>query len=242
MSKGKILIVEDNEQMANVLGLHLSELGYEHAHAADGDTGLSMALSEKYELIILDVMLPGLSGLEVCRAIREAGNAVPIMMLTSKSEEIDTVVGLEVGADDYITKPFRVAELMARVKAQLRRSQEFGSAAVSADQSAASVLSFGDLEIDSVKRIVTLQGKKIDLTAKEFDVLAYLAAHPGRPFTREQILRSVWGSELDAYEYAVNSLIMRLRKKIEADVANPIYIQTVRGVGYRFVDPQDPSD
>ena len=235
MGQQKILIVEDNQQLANVLSLHLEELGYEFEHAADGKLGLDMALAGDHALIILDVMLPSLDGLEVCRQLRVADIKTPILILTSKSEEIDTVVGLEVGADDYVTKPFKVAELIARIKALLRRAQRFNSAP---DQSSEQldILKFDKLEIDRVKRIVVLNQVEIDLTAREFDLLYFLASQPGRPFSRNAILSNVCKTDFENYEYAVNSLIMRLRKKIEVDLNNPIYILTVRGVGYKFTD------
>ena len=238
MNERKILIVEDNQQLANVLSLHLEELGYDFEHAADGQQGLDMALAGGHALIVLDVMLPSLDGLEVCRRLRVAKIETPILILTSKSEEIDTVVGLEVGADDYVTKPFKVAELIARIKALLRRAERFNSTQSQAGEPT-ETLKFGKLEVDRVKRIVLLDKKEIDLTAREFDLLYFLASQPGRPFSRNAILANVWKTDFENYEYAVNSLVMRLRKKIEVDLNNPEYILTVRGVGYKFTDIED---
>jgi DNA-binding response OmpR family regulator len=225
-----ILIVEDNPEIAELLRLHLSMNGYETEHAGTGQGALAAARETEVDLIILDIMLPGPSGLDICRILRSEGIATPVLMLTAKSTETDRVIGLELGADDYLTKPFSIPELLARVKAILRR--------VELDAKPGSDLPdrvrVGGLEIDVGQRRVEIGGKAIELTAREFDLLHHFAAHPGRVFTRQQLLDSVWGYGHDGYEHTVNSHINRLRAKIEADPAKPDYVLTVWGVGYKF--------
>jgi len=232
----KILVIEDNEELANILSIHLVDLSYEVELAFDGDSGLAKAEAAAYDLIILDLMLPGLDGLEICRRLRSKGTYTPILMLTSRSSELDRVVGLELGADDYVTKPFSIRELLARVKALFRRIDELKSEKQKGEPD---VVQAGDLVVYPEKRHVTLKGKNIDLTAKEFDLLYHFARHPGRVFTRSQLLDVVWGYGHDGYEHTVNSHINRLRAKIEEDPAKPYYILTVWGVGYKFNDLQD---
>lgn len=234
MSDNAILLVEDDTELAEILGMHLRELGFELEHAADGEIGLKAALEKDFKLVILDVMLPRLNGTEVCRRIREKKKSLLILMLTSRSQEVDKVVGLELGADDYVTKPFKLSELMARVKGLLRRAQAIAEDA-RAEQTATERV-FGDLQLNLDTRKVFLRGSEIELTAKEFDFLIFLSAKPGRAYTRGQILNEVWDCDFSGYEYSVNSLIKRLRKKIEDDAARPRYIKTVRGVGYRFAE------
>jgi len=194
----KILIVEDNKDLAYLLEMHLRDLSYEVDLAFDGDHGLSKAGDQKYDLIILDLMLPGIDGLEICLHLRSKGTYTPILVLTSKSSELDRVLGLEMGADDYVTKPFSIMELLARVKAIFRRINELKSEH-QADKPA--IINVGDLVIDPEKRHVRLKGEAIDLTAKEFDLLYYFAQHPGRVFTRAQLLDVVWGYGHDGYEH-----------------------------------------
>jgi two-component system, OmpR family, response regulator len=232
----KILIIEDNQDLAHLLEIHLGDLSHEVDLAFDGHEGLAKAESGSYDLVILDLMLPGLDGLEICRRIRNRPAYTPILMLTSKSSETDRVVGLEMGADDYVTKPFSVRELMARVKAIFRRTEALESAPPGRE---ASPLNIKELSIDPERRRVTLEGKDIDLTAKEFDLLYHFALHPGIVFTRSQLLDQVWGYGHDGYEHTVNSHINRLRAKIEEDPAHPRYILTVWGVGYKFIDPRE---
>lgn len=227
----KILVIEDDRDIARLVELHLHDLGYEVQLAHDGVSGLKQALSKPYNLIILDLMLPGIEGLEVCRNLRAKPNYTPILMLTAKSTELDRVLGLEVGADDYLTKPFSIRELVARVKALLRRMEALGSQLASGEQH---TIRAGDLSIDAEKRTVTLRGKSVDLTAKEFDLLLQFAQHPGRAYTRSQLLDLVWGYAHAGYEHTVNSHINRLRAKIERDPAHPQYVLTVWGIGYRF--------
>lgn len=231
----KVLIVEDDRNIADLLFLHLEDLECQIDLAYDGITGLEKASRYDFDLIILDIMLPGMDGLEVCKRIRNSEDYTPVMMLTAKSEEIDKIQGLENGADDYLTKPFSVREFIARVKAIFRRQQMNRDEQASA-QPATEVLQFGDLVIDKQKRKVSLNGKRKDLTPKEFDLLVLLASHPGRSYNREQLLNLVWGYEFSGYEHTVNAHVNRLRGKIEPKVDKPQYILTTWGVGYRFND------
>ena len=228
-----ILVVEDNKDLAQLLELHLRDLSYEVDLAFDGDDGWTQITSQSYDLIILDLMLPGIDGLEICRRIRSRPTYMPILMLTSKSTELDRVLGLEIGADDYVTKPFSIRELMARVKAIFRRIDELQSNRRPDTQA---LIRVADLVIDSQRRTVSLSDEMIDLTAKEFDLLLHFARHAGRVFSRSQLLDEVWGYGHDGYEHTVNSHINRLRAKIEATPAQPSYILTVWGVGYKFAE------
>ncbi|HEV8659452.1 MAG TPA: response regulator transcription factor [Thermoanaerobaculia bacterium] len=229
----RILVVEDDRDIARLVELHLKDLGADVTLAHDGGVALEMALRRPFDLVILDLMLPGIDGLEICRRLRARSNYTPILMLTARSADVDRIVGLEIGADDYLTKPFNIRELIARVKALLRRVEAF-SKSEAAD--AAAVLDFGELVIDIEKRKVTLRGEPIDLTAKEFDLLLQFARYPGRVYTRAQLLDLVWGYGHDGYEHTVNSHINRLRSKLEKDHARPAWILTVWGVGYKFAD------
>jgi DNA-binding response OmpR family regulator len=226
-----ILVIEDDRDIAHLLELHLRDVGYDVQVAEDGVTGFQQALSKPYDLIILDLMLPGMEGLDICRTLRMKSHYTPILMLTAKSTELDRVLGLEVGADDYVTKPFSIRELLARVKALFRRVEVLKAPASIGEQK---LICAGDLVIDNEKRKVTLSGKAIDLTAKEFDLLLHFAQHPGRVYTRSQLLDVVWGYAHAGYEHTVNSHINRLRAKIERDTSHPRYIVTVWGVGYSF--------
>jgi two-component system, OmpR family, alkaline phosphatase synthesis response regulator PhoP len=232
----KVLIVEDDPDIADLLELHLKDLDLNLDRAADGELGLEKALENEYQLVILDVMLPKLNGLDVCKKIREKKKSLPILMLTAKSDEFDKVLGLELGADDYLAKPFSIRELIARIKAIIRRVN-----AVIEDQVNTDVIemTFGGLNINMEKRRVILNENKIDLTAKEFDLLALFAANPGKAYTRENLLNIVWGYQYAGYEHTVNSHINRLRSKIEKDPAQPKYIKTVWGVGYKFAEHED---
>jgi len=207
--------------------------------ARDGLSGLAEAQRGDYDLIVLDLMLPGLDGLEITRRIRESSRYTPILMLTAKSSEIDRVVGLEVGADDYLTKPFSIRELLARVKALFRRVEAVTAAARVEDESE---IRYRGLAIDVGKRRVELEGREVELTAKEFDLLVHFARHPGRVYTRSELLDRVWGYAHDSYQHTVNSHINRLRAKIEKDPAHPEYVLTVWGVGYKFNDSADTSE
>ena len=229
-----VLVVEDDKDIARLLDLHLKDEGYSVTVASDGKTGLAQALSKPYDIVILDLILPGMDGLEVCRGIRNRKDYTPILMLTAKSTDVDRIVGLEMGADDYLTKPFNVRELLARVKALFRRVE-----ALRAKDPAMPLreIESGDLVIDPEKRKVTVRGNPVHLTAREFELLQEFARHPGRVYTRGQLLDKVWGYSYQGYEHTVNSHINRLREKIEKNPAKPRYILTVRGVGYRFAEP-----
>jgi DNA-binding response OmpR family regulator len=226
-----VLVIEDNPDIANLVMINLRGKHLQVDHAADGNTGLHMASTGDYQLVILDLMLPGMDGMDVCRSMRREKNFTPVLMLTAKTSELDRVLGLEVGADDYLTKPFSVPELVARVNAILRRSDQYQS---SADVDGDEVLCFGELSVDPAKRQVLLGDKNVELTAKEFDLLWHFARNPGRVYTRAQLLDSVWGYGHDGYEHTVNSHINRLRAKIEIDPTRPGYVTTVWGVGYKF--------
>lgn len=234
MSQGSILVVEDEADIAELIRIHLVDLDFEVTVANDGVTGMQLALAGVWDLIVLDLRLPGADGLEICRRVRANARFTPILMLTSKSSELDRVLGLELGADDYVTKPFSVLELMARVKAIMRRVASLSEKAGDDDEP----VRIGELEIDAAARRAMVGGKPVDLTAKEFDLLLHFARHPGRVYRRSELLDSVWGYGHDGYEHTVNSHINRLRSKIETDSANPEYIVTVWGVGYKLHAPQ----
>ncbi|MEW6599693.1 MAG: response regulator transcription factor [Nitrospirota bacterium] len=228
----RILIIEDNRDLADLLAMHLRDLSHEVDQAPDGVAGLAMAEANPYDLIILDIMLPGLDGLEICKRVRSKSDYTPILMLTARSSELDRVLGLEIGADDYVTKPFSIMELLARVKAIFRRVEKTGQTG----RNVSGVIIAGGLTIDPSRHAVVLDDKNIDLTAREFDLLLFFAKHPGHVFTRSHLLDSVWGYGHEGYEHTVNSHINRLRAKIEKDPADPKYILTVWGVGYKFAD------
>ena len=228
----RVLIIEDNHDIAELVRLHLHDFEAEVDIEYNGVSGLAQACSEAYDLVILDLMLPGLDGLEVCRRLRERRAYIPILMLTAKSSELDRVVGLEMGADDYLTKPFSIRELVARVRAIFRRVDALGGG----QPDAGHLIDHGELHIDRDRHSVSLHGKPLELTAREFDLLWHFASHPGRAYRREQLLNQVWGAGYEGYEHTVNSHINRLRAKIEADPARPHYILTVWGVGYKFND------
>lgn len=228
----QVLIIEDDTDIAKLVTIHLNDLACKARHCLTGEEGLALALTEKFDLIILDIMLPGMDGLEVCRKLRAKENTTPILMLTAKSEEIDKVLGLEIGADDYMTKPFSIRELVARIKAILRRQ----TIQKSTDQALEAIIQIDDLIIEQAKRKVLLKGNRIELTPKEYDLLVLLALHPGKSYSREDLLNVIWGYEFSGYEHTVNSHINRLRSKIETDFSKPHYILTTWGVGYRFND------
>ena len=231
----KILVIEDDPDISDLVSLHLRDLGYLVEVTMDGDSGLQRALSGDFQLIILDLMLPGVNGLEICTKIRSGLSYTPILMLTAKSSEVDRVVGLETGADDYLTKPFSIHELLARVKAIFRRVDSLSTDNHYQNQN----ISSGEMLIDLEKRNVQIAGTQVDLTAKEFDLLVQFAGNPGRVYTRKQLLDLVWGYQHDGYEHTVNSHINRLRGKIEPDPNKPKYLITVWGVGYKFSDTQE---
>ncbi len=229
-----VLIVEDNPEIADLLTIHLKDLNCEIEISHDGLEGLKKAQENNYDLIILDLMLPGVDGIEICQKIRSKENYTPILMLTAKSSELDRVLGLEVGADDYITKPFSIRELIARVKALFRRVEAFGANQTSHKIKDEFILNFDNLLINRETRGVTVSDKSLDLTAKEFDLLLHFAENPGRVYSRSQLLDQVWGYGHEGYEHTVNSHINRLRNKLEENPAKPNTILTVWGVGYKF--------
>lgn len=223
-----ILIIEDDPEIIKLLDIHLTDLIYTTSKAMDGEEGLHMALENDYDLILLDLTLPTMDGVEICKKLRAVKNT-PIIMLTAKSEEIDRVLGLEIGADDYMTKPFSIRELLARIKAVLRRTEikvekKENTLAINAE----------NLTINIEKRKVLLDDQKIELSPKEFELLVLMASNPGRNYTRSELLNMIWGYNFEGYEHTVNSHINRLRAKIESDMANPNFILTTWGVGYKF--------
>ncbi len=231
MIKTKVLIIEDEFDIAQLVKLHLSDICDKVEVANDGLQGLDMALNREWSLIVLDLRLPGLDGIQICQQIRAKGKYMPILMLTAKSTELDRVLGLEIGADDYLTKPFSVMELTARVKALLRRFN------VSSGYSAkvTNNLSFENLQLFPDERKVLLHNKEVELTAKEFDLLYFFATNPNIAFKRSQLLDQVWGYGHDGYEHTVNSHMNRLRNKIEDDPNDIKFIKTIWGVGYKFI-------
>jgi len=226
----KVLIIEDDPEITNLLDIHLKDLSCESISAADGKLGYELAISENPDLIILDISLPEMDGIEVCQKVRAKQNT-PIIMLTAKSEEIDRVLGLEVGADDYITKPFSIREFTARVKAIFRRTKLIEE---SLTESVSQKIEFDDLSIDIDKRKVLKGNEKVELSPKEFELLVLMASHPGKSYSRSDLLKIIWGYDFDGYEHTVNSHINRLRAKIETDMADPKFILTTWGVGYKF--------
>jgi len=223
VSEGRLLLIEDEPALARGLSDTLRGQGFEVEIAGDGQRGLALALSQRPDLILLDIMLPKMNGFEVCRALRRQGLDVPIVMVTAKGQEEDIILGLNLGADDYITKPFRTGELIARARALLRRRG-----------SDRSVQRFGDCEIDVTARKVLRDGVPVDLTAREFGLLAYFASRPGRALARDTILNAVWGASVFVTPRSIDRCVATLRSKVEPDPHNPIYIQTIREIGYRF--------
>jgi len=228
----KVLVVEDDPNISELIQIHLKDLGYEIQVRNNGKLGFEEANSNPYDLIILDIMLPEMDGIAICQRLRALDNFTPILMITAKSEEIDKVMGLESGADDYITKPFKIREFIARVKAIMRRQDQFALLAEKEIQQ----IRFKSLEIDEKKRKVVLDQKRLELTPKEFDLLLLMARNPGRSYSRGELLELIWGYDFSGYEHTVNAHINRLRAKVEQDPNNPTFILTTWGVGYRFND------
>ena len=224
MTGEKVLIIEDDPAMLRGLKDNFAFEGYAVLAASDGDKGLTVALSAKPDLIILDIMLPGVNGYEICRLIRKEGLEMPIIMLTAKGQESDIVLGLNLGADDYVTKPFSIKELLARARAFLRRRRK----------EEAVTRRFGDFELDGASRRLSRKGREIPLTPKEFGLLEFLSRRPGRAFTRDQVLRAVWGYDVFVTGRSVDRCIATLRQKIEPDPIRPAFIKTIRDIGYRF--------
>ena len=230
-SDHKILVVEDDRILREALRYNLVAAGYEVVVASDGGEGLVSARQNSPDVVVLDLMLPSLSGMEVCKALRRDGSILPIIMLTARDSEIDRIGGLESGADDYVTKPFSMRELIARVTAQIRRMQMIKSISQNATDE---ILDLGELVINRASRNVTLNGKSVDLRPREFDLLTHMAANPGRVYTRDQLLHDVWGFEYIGDTRTVDVHVRWLRLKIEEDPARPKILGTVRGVGYRI--------
>jgi DNA-binding response OmpR family regulator len=230
----RILVVEDERDIAELIALHLGELPASVTLAHDGTSGLALAMQHEWDAIVLDIRLPGLNGLDLCRELRAKMSPVPILMLTARSSELDRVLGLELGADDYLTKPFSVLELQARVKALLRRSALTAALTHEASAHTPSLLERGSLRVDRLQRRAWLSGSEIALAPREFDLLWHFVQHPGRVFTRTELLDEVWGYSHDGYDHTVNSHINRLRSKLGEERTDAGFIHTVWGVGYRF--------
>jgi len=231
----RLLIIEDDPDIGDMLDINLRDEGFLVELATDGLSGLHKLKAHTYDLLVLDLMLPGLDGLEICRQVRLMPHYLPIIIISAKSQESQRVLGLELGADDYLGKPFSVSELAARIRALFRRINALEHSL----QAKTGVLSYQDLLIDPLKHEVKLAGQAVTLTAKEFELLLFFARHPGKAFTRLALLDQVWGYQHDGYEHTVNSHINRLRGKIERNAAKPQFIQTVWGVGYKFADGGD---
>jgi DNA-binding response OmpR family regulator len=229
-----VLIVEDDLDIAELIRVNLLELGMDVEHQNNGGEALKLALKNPYSLLILDVMLPDVNGLDICRQVRDKKPEQAIIMLTSKDSETDRVLGLELGADDYMTKPFSVRELQARVRSQLRKVHVLEQANKEQGEIVEGPLVIGNLSINLLNHQVTSAGQVLELTATEFELLHHLASHPNQVFSRSQLLESVWGYHHSGYEHTVNSHINRLRAKIEQDATSPQIVQTVWGVGYKF--------
>jgi len=224
----RVLIVEDDAHIAELLRMHLHDEGYAVTHAADGHAGMRELERGQWDALVLDLMLPGVDGLEICRKARSMTRYTPIIITSARSSEVHRILGLELGADDYLAKPFSVLELVARVRALLRRSS---------GQLGERRIELGDLRIDPARRVVERDGATVPLTTLEFDLLYFLAARPGRVFSREALMEHVWGTERVVDERSIDSLVSRLRRKLERDPAAPSYLQTVWGAGYRLMAP-----
>lgn len=232
MELKKVLIVEDEKSISDIIKFNLVKEGFEVETAYDGEEGLKKALSTQPDLILLDVMLPMMDGFQVCKKVRET-SSVPILMLTAKEEEVDKVLGLELGADDYITKPFGMRELIARIKANIRRTELVDSSKLEPSN----VQEFGNLAVDMNRYEVRKDGQALELTLREFELLKYLAERENKVFSREQLLEEVWGYEYYGDIRTVDVTVRRLREKLEDDSSNPTYIMTKRGIGYYFRRP-----
>lgn len=231
-----IVIVEDDESIAEMLTFHMQGQGHQVTHFADGEIAHQQLLLNDYDLVLLDIMLPNCNGLDICKELRQSKPQIPILMLTSLDGEADRVIGLELGADDYLTKPFSMRECIARVKALLRRAQ-FTSVEAPVVTAQDERLSSGELTLDAGSRVVTLAERTIELTAREFDLLFFLAQHSGRVYSRSQLLDAIWGYSHDGYEHTINTHINRLRNKLKRGAGQADFIQTVWGVGYKFESP-----
>jgi DNA-binding response OmpR family regulator len=227
----QILLIVDDREISDLLEIHLLEIGFKVIKSRNGLYGFEIVRNSHIDLIIMDWILPGLSGIDICKEVRKMNINIPIFMLTANSDEIDKVIGLEIGADDCLTKPFSMRELVARVKAIFRRIE-----AINQKEETQKSLDYGELIIDALKRKVLIRGNRVELTPKEYKLLYLLASHPGRTYTRDNLLDLVWDYQYSGYEHTVNSHINRLRSKIEIDPSNPEFILTTWGLGYRFSD------
>ncbi len=228
-----VLIIEDDPAITIGLKKNLKYEGYECMSAADGERGLALAVDRRPDLIVLDVMLPNLSGFEICKTLKRNEVDIPIIIISAKDQEIDKIMGLDLGADDYMTKPFSVRELVARINAVLRRKKRYERDMDS--------FNFGDVAVDFVARTVTKGGKALDLSPREFDLLAYFVKHPNQVLERRQILNKVWGYDYYGTARTIDNFVTKLRQKVEPDAERPLFLVTVRGVGYKFVPEATPS-
>ena len=236
----KILVIEDDQSLRQLIVKELTALSFTVDEAGEGPAGLSLALTGEYDLVTLDLNLPQMDGLEICRRIRAENESIAILMLTARKDELDRVLGLEMGADDYLTKPFVMRELLARVKAILRRATRRDERTQSAkDAPDSSTLRFGPLAVDLAMRTVTVDGKPVHLSNMEFELVAFFAQSPGTAYSREDLLEQVWGYSAVGYEQNVTTHINRIRRKLETDVEHPQFLKTVRGYGYAFAHPRD---
>jgi len=232
----QVLIIEDDTEISNVVAVNLESNGIQTEQVHEGLLGLKRSKSGEFDLIILDIMLPGLDGISICRKLREENYNTPILMLTAKVDEIDLVLSLELGADDYMTKPFSMRELLARVGALIRRSEKTVS---KTEEKSEEKLQFGELVVDYAKHQVSVRDKTLNLTVKEFELLDLFARNPGRVFSRSDLLNTIWGYNFEGYEHTVNTHINRLRNKLEIDPSKPRYLLTVWGLGYKFTEQED---
>lgn len=235
----QILLVDDDPQIAEVVRTGVTEAGYELTYCAAGDVGLKTALSKDFDAIILDLQLPGLGGMEICRRIRAAGCTAPVMILSLRGEELDKVLGLELGADDYVVKPVGVRELSARLRALVRRGEVYRLAGERSAAVEDSAIRLGDLTVSMARRTVKVGVRQVDLTAVEFDILATLLSRPGRVFSREEITEAVWGIENAELTVPLSTHVSRMRQKLEDDRDRPQYVLTVRGIGYKVPAPDE---
>lgn len=237
-----IVIVEDNPAIAEMLLFHMNEQHYQTSHFADGELARQFLLAQEYDLVVLDIMLPSCNGLDICKELRQKNPAIPVLLLTSLDSEIDRVIGLELGADDYLTKPFSMRECLARIKALLRRSQLSPTTIDTTRSKVSKTITANELSINIDSRVVLLGNQRIELTAREFDLLVYLAQHRGRVYSRAQLLDSVWGYSHDGYEHTINTHINRLRKKLKRTDNQTDFIETVWGIGYKFSEIDDSNN
>ncbi|MBX2880751.1 MAG: response regulator transcription factor [Granulosicoccus sp.] len=225
-----VLVVEDEQEIADLISFHLKDAGYSVTHAGDGVAGLSLALTQQWDLILLDLSLPRVDGIEICRQVRQCSSDTPIILVTARTAEPERIQGLDAGADDYVTKPFSVLELVARIRAIFRR------VSVSSERQEQEVVTAGDIVLNKRSHEASVAGNSLCLTPKEFDLLMFFAHSPGQVFKRQELLEKIWGYQNGVYMHTVNSHINRLRAKIEDDPSDPKYIKTVWGVGYKFND------